>query len=431
MALFIEIYAFLSVVLRGCILTAQSLTVGGLAYLWLPGLPSPDAETERRLRLLLAASAGTLLVLDALAAASLLVMLSGTLKLSPMELLDVDAVRVDLIASLLAGAVALLMRRGGPDALRIAVACGVLLVAIEADATHAASRVELSLGLYLAECAHMLGAASWIGGIPYLLIALLRAPPETLGPIVRRFSAISIVSVAMLILAGLAMATDYLGDPSALYGSSYGVMLGAKIALLAGLLMLGGMNFLTGRKLRGDSSPRVSRLRFFAEVEIGVGVTALFCAASLASLPPASDMATSRATASEVIERIAPHWPPRLESPDHASLSTSAPLPIATEEPRAYALGEAPAPRRSAEDIAWSEYNHHWAGMFVCALGLLALAEKIHGSRPWRAIGRWPSSFWRRSCSFGPTRKCGRSAILDWSKACAIPRSRSTASSFC
>jgi putative copper resistance protein D len=30
-------------------------------------------------------------------------------------------------------------------------------------------------------------------------------------------------------------------------------------------------------------------------------------------------------------------------------------------------------PPRNAEDIAWSEYNHHWAGIFVLLIGFLAL----------------------------------------------------------
>jgi len=44
----------------------------------------------------------------------------------------------------------------------------------------------------------------------------------------------------------------------------------------------------------------------------------------------------------------------------------------------------------TAEDIAWSEYNHHWAGVFVLAIGVLALIERI-----WRAkwARSWPLLF--------------------------------------
>ncbi len=43
-------------------------------------------------------------------------------------------------------------------------------------------------------------------------------------------------------------------------------------------------------------------------------------------------------------------------------------------------------PPRNAADIAWSEYNHNWAGIFVALAGLLALAERA-GLRPAR---HWP-----------------------------------------
>jgi len=52
--------------------------------------------------------------------------------------------------------------------------------------------------------------------------------------------------------------------------------------------------------------------------------------------------------------------------------------------------GEGVLPPRNAEDIAWSEYNHHWAGLFVLAIGLLALAERT-GHAPWAR--HWPLLF--------------------------------------
>src|SRR5208337_4827034 len=101
---------------------------------------------------------------------------------------------------------------------------------------------------------------------PYLLIALRQAGPLERGAIVSRFSRISIIAVALLLCGGVAMAVDYIGDFSALYGTPYGVMLSAKIALLLGLLLLGAMNFLSGRGLRRDATASTLRLRRFAEI---------------------------------------------------------------------------------------------------------------------------------------------------------------------
>jgi copper resistance protein D len=390
--LFIEIYGFLNVTLRGFILTAQSLTLGGLAFLLLPAVAEARlGETgRRRAEKLIFWSALALCAGEALAAAALGFMLSGTLGLSAGEFLGAEAVKIDLLASVLAGAAAFFIR-SRRDAAPAAALAGVFLLATQIGATHAASRLDHAYGLYVAEFAHMLGVAIWIGGIPYFLIALGAAQAGSRRYVVTRFSMISAAGVAMLLGAGVYMAADYLGEPQALYGASYGVMLTAKAGLLLGLLLLGGMNFLTGRELRSDPRGSVSRLRRFAEVEIGVGLTALFCAASLTSLPPARDLPNDRASWNEVVERVEPRWPIRLDSPDHASLSTSQPRVADPNAPRAYAMGETVAPPRNAEDIAWSEYNHHWAGIFVLLMGLLALAE--HDRRLAPIAKHWPLTF--------------------------------------
>jgi putative copper resistance protein D len=51
--------------------------------------------------------------------------------------------------------------------------------------------------------------------------------------------------------------------------------------------------------------------------------------------------------------------------------------------------GSGDFPPRNAADIAWSEYNHHWAGILVGAIGLLALLNKAG----LRAARHWPLLF--------------------------------------
>jgi putative copper resistance protein D len=140
----------------------------------------------------------------------------------------------------------------------------------------------------------------------------------------------------------------------------------------------------------------ILRLRRFAEVEIGLGLTVLFAAASLTSQPPAVDLTADRASWHEIVERLTPRWP-RFESPDHASLALSelqaqidAAAAANTPRPEAYVPGEGIVPPRNAEDIAWSEYNHHLAGIFVLAIGLLALLERTGHAR-WAR--HWPLLF--------------------------------------
>ncbi len=47
-------------------------------------------------------------------------------------------------------------------------------------------------------------------------------------------------------------------------------------------------------------------------------------------------------------------------------------------------------PPRNAYDIAWSEYNHHWAGLVVVVIGLVALLRRS-GRVPWAQ--HWPLLF--------------------------------------
>jgi putative copper resistance protein D len=138
-------------------------------------------------------------------------------------------------------------------------------------------------------------------------------------------------------------------------------------------------------------------VRRAVELEIGIGLAVLMAAASITSLPPAVDLADDRATGREILERLAPTLP-RLESPDHGSLSIPAlqarldaewQAGQAKARPQAFTPGAGVVPPRNAEDIAWSEYNHHWAGVMVLAMGLLALAERL-GAR-WAA--HWPLIF--------------------------------------
>jgi putative copper resistance protein D len=193
----------------------------------------------------------------------------------------------------------------------------------------------------------------------------------------------------------LFMAIPYIGSLAALYGTAYGVMVSTKFVLLLVLLALGGMYFLLVERLRRDPATPILRLKRFAEVEIGIGLTVLFAAASLTSVPPGADLTYDRASLHEIVERLEPQWP-RLESPDRASLGIfELNQQIAQDEaarrpaPEAFVPGTGILPPRNAMDIAWSEYNHHWSGIFVLLIGIIALIERgfhVKWARNWPLI---------------------------------------------
>jgi putative copper resistance protein D len=146
-----------------------------------------------------------------------------------------------------------------------------------------------------------------------------------------------------------------------------------KAVILGGLLVLGARNNRAVRRLRDGRAALQPRLRQFLEVEIGLGLTVLFVAASLTSSPPARDVVADRASVAEVATIFTPQWP-RLTSPTHAELAG------------ATTLGDPSSPRTD-EDTAWSEYNHHVAGAFVLSIGLLALVASVRRGR-WAR--HWP-----------------------------------------
>jgi putative copper resistance protein D len=119
-----------------------------------------------------------------------------------------------------------------------------------------------------------------------------------------------------------------------------------------------------------------ARLFTFVQVELGLGITILFAAASLTSLPPAVDVTAERATVAEVAARFTPAAP-RLSSPPIAELLESADPLMARQI------------ERKPVERAWSEYNHHWAGLFVVTMGVLAM---LHFAGV-RAARHWPLVF--------------------------------------
>lgn len=404
-SLLVDIFGFLSVILRGFILTTQSFTLGGVAFLALVALPfreqlghTSDIILSKSIGFL-RGSAISLMVVMLLALGINCSVLIGTLDLSLVDALTANFAKTEMLVALCALTMTLMVNKTSIQKtapVLIALACLILLAQV--SVTHAASRLHMQIPLMIADFLHMLGAAVWIGGLPYFLIALNAISDGQGWRLVgRRYSLMSMTSVGMIIVGGLFMAVIYIGSVEAAYGTAYGVMTMTKVALLGGLLCLGGMNYKTVEAMRKNPATPVLRMKRFAEVEIGLGLTVLFAAASLTSLPPGDDLINDRVTIPEIVGRLAPQWPIRLESPDHDALA----IPMLenkiaqaktqnTNAPLAFIPGEGLPPPRNAADIAWSEYNHHWAGIFVLMIGLLALLEKA----PWGRWARhWPALF--------------------------------------
>lgn len=154
------------------------------------------------------------------------------------------------------------------------------------------------------DLAHLGAAAVWLGGIVVLLLGLtMRARPDGLDAAVRRFSPIAGGAIAVVAASGVVQAVRQSGGIDSLFGTTYGRLVVAKVALL---LFVVAAASVARDVIRGPD--RAAR----AEVELRRAITAevAFAAAILAvsaalvyTVPARDDSGDSTATeepASEV-----------------------------------------------------------------------------------------------------------------------------------
>ncbi|PXV60356.1 putative copper resistance protein D [Dyella jiangningensis] len=401
MALLVDIFGYLSVILHGLVIVAQSMTLGGLLFLVfllhpLSSRLTQGDELERRVVRLTRWSAWGLLLAELATTALQVSVLMSTVDLPFGNVMQASFAVAGSVKIACALVIALslgqrTMARPLPRVLLLLV--GLAELAAATATTHAYARLDDNTVLMLVEGLHQFGAAIWIGAIPCFVLVLRHLQDaDSLRLVGSRFSRMSIIGVACILVSGITMWIFYVGDAQGFYGTAYGVMVGAKVAMFIGLLGLGLGNFLVTERLRKGRDASVTRMRRFAEVEIGIGFTIFFAAASLTSVPPAVDLTTDRVTLHEIAVRNAPAWP-RLSSPDHdtlaiSQLQTQLDQDAAREHQVAQSAtipGSGILPPRNAEDIAWSEYNHHWAGIFVLLIGFLALLNRagMRWARHW------------------------------------------------
>ncbi len=401
----VDLIGYFGILLHGLVIVSQSMALGGALFLVLVARPFVGvlgADIARRTALIAAWSAAALVGVEVVNVGLQTAVLVTTLDLPVSNILRAHFAIAGIIKTVAGGVLGLLLWRGA-GAVWLAVA-GVVELAAATLTTHAAARLSANGVLLGVEALHQLGAAIWIGGIPCFVMALARLRDGgALRLVGSRFSRMSMAGVACILASGLVMSLYYIGSLPALYGTAYGVMVGAKIGMFTMLLALGLGNYLVTERLRRDPATPVLRMRRFAEVEIGIGFTVFFAAASLTSVPPAIDLTTDRASWHEIVERDLSPRLPSLVSPDHAGLAIPAlqaeldkQAASRRAQPRAaFVEGSGDLPPRNAADIAWSEYNHHWAGLFVLAIGVLALMNRagVRWARNWPLVFLGLSAF--------------------------------------
>ena len=372
----------LSTLLRSANLSFEALLLGGIIYLLAVARPArAGVEVEslcfRGIRWAALSLAAAEIITVVLASASLLADSDQHLR---------DLVHAAFFQAGISAALFALLLWGSARAKRIAplLPLSLLLLVATVSTSHAAARLDNRLLLLLATAAHHLGTAAWIGAMPFLLLSLPRAAQiGQAREMARRYSSMALASVAVLVLAGVCMAWFYVASWNGLYGTSYGVLLLAKLYLLLVLLVMGAGNWLVVQRLETDPQPLLLRLRRFAEVEVGLGFTIILAAASMSAQPPAVDV-RDQVSLQVIAARMHPE-PPRLQSPTTGQLTPPSSIETAVKETEFQAMGGS-----DDTDRKWSEYNHHWAGLIVLAAGLLAFMSRFRGLR-WARF--WPLTF--------------------------------------
>lgn len=391
---------FLSVLLRAAILCCQTMAVGGVIFL-LVVARDPKFQREAWLR-----PAWRVIRWGALgfAVSQLLFVAINIRVLASSDLSVRDVLSANFVIAGFLGIAAGIVLFIWPAGLRVGRASFLALIPAAATVaaavmtSHAASRMEDRFALISVTTAHYLATAAWIGGVITLLLVLRNVEDlEIVAPVCARFSRLAQVSVLVLILAGLTLSLWFVGSWSALYGTSYGIMVVTKAILLGCLLLLGAANYFLVRaisKRSSDADTKISIIRF-AEVEIGIGLTVVLAAASLSSQPPGVDLPQDRVTIQEIGARYFGRMP-QLKSPPVNTVAKSSKderrraRAAGHKLPSYFVPGSGGIGRDTPDDIAWSEYNHAWAGVVVFLVGFFALLSRSKYF-PWAK--NWPLLF--------------------------------------
>ena len=396
MARLLQVFGFLSVLFRGATLTFQSLAIGGIAFLiFIVRRASEDSSALRQVCLRWirrSAIALAVMQISYVLANSLILRQSADMPIR--EVLGANFVLAGLIGIVAACTIMVLTSPTRSTRYFDLLLPAAAIIGSAVMTSHSMARLEYRVPLVAFTALHQAATAAWLGGLPYLLIAIGRAPtPQFARDLSARFSKLALVSVAVLGCAGFVLSVAYVGSFKAVYGTSYGAMVATKGLLFGILLFLGALNFQLVRS--GPASSILASLKRFGEAELGIGITVILTAASLTSLPPAADLIHDRVSGTEIIARMSPR-PPRFGSPSVQELPEDAYAaqkrafevgPLSTES---YVPGQTGTRPNTSAEKAWSEYNHHWAGIFVLSMGLLALVAQA-GKVSWAR--NWPLSF--------------------------------------
>jgi putative copper resistance protein D len=138
----------------------------------------------------------------------------------------------------------------------------------------------------LADILHLLAAGVWptsLLPLAILLWQMRKTSQQWIGALVRRFSAMSVIAVALLLISGMANSCCLIAHFGDLFLTTYGRVLLVKIVLSLLMVAIGGVNLL----IFAPRLPRsAARLRWNVLAELLLSTAVLIIVAILGLLPP-------------------------------------------------------------------------------------------------------------------------------------------------
>ncbi len=154
------------------------------------------------------------------------------------------------------------------------------------------------------DVAHLAAMATWLGGLIMVVAAVLpRREPDELRTVLPVFSTAAFTAVVVLAATGTYAAWRGIGQLDAIFGTTYGLLVVAKVVLFLALLALGNLSRRLVRRrtvayamtdtlddaelddVTGPDDVEVERLRRSVWVEVLVGLTVLVFTAVLVAQP--------------------------------------------------------------------------------------------------------------------------------------------------
>ena len=204
-------------------------------------------------------------------------LIDSTLHSNYGQLLSLRLVLLGVLAVILARAMQPAVQNGqGQSRIETAVwPIAVVMASTFSGAGHADTTNPRWLSIVL-DATHVLSMTAWLGGLLMLLLAVLpRHEPEELQAVLPVFSRVAFVAIGALAITGTYAAWRGIGAWAAIFGTTYGLLVMAKVLLFVGLLAVGNMSrrLVQRRATREGATIRLRRA-VFVEAVIGLSVLA-------------------------------------------------------------------------------------------------------------------------------------------------------------